>query len=104
MKGLLKLKLKADFYSAVKSGDSEALDSGTSQLGSKQRMRIIMMLMVRMMMMVMMMTDAIVKCIPAHMKPRSPSIGHKKKAINEQTIVPLYRFTCRSTCREQSKH
>jgi len=33
----LKLKLKADFYSAIKSGDSEALDGGTSQLGSQRK-------------------------------------------------------------------
>ena len=33
----LKLKLKDDFYSAIKSGDSEALDGGTSQLGSQRR-------------------------------------------------------------------
>ena len=32
----LKLKLKTNLYSAVKSEDSEALDSGTSQLGSQR--------------------------------------------------------------------
>ena len=30
----LKLKLKSNLYSAIKSEDSEALDSGISQLGS----------------------------------------------------------------------
>jgi len=31
----LKLKLKTNLYSAIKSEDLEALDSGTSQLGSQ---------------------------------------------------------------------
>ena len=33
----LKLKLKTNLYSAIKSGDSEALDGGTSQRGSQRR-------------------------------------------------------------------
>jgi len=32
----LKLKFKTNLYSAIKSEDSEALDSGTSQLGSQR--------------------------------------------------------------------
>jgi len=33
----LKLKLKTNLYSAIKSGDSEALDGGTSQRGGQRR-------------------------------------------------------------------
>jgi len=33
---LLKLKLKTNLYSAIKSEDSEALDGGTSQLSSQR--------------------------------------------------------------------
>ena len=33
----LKLKLKTNLYSAIKSGDSEALDGVTSQRGSQRR-------------------------------------------------------------------
>ena len=32
-----KVKLKTNLYSAIKSGDSEALDGGTSQRGSQSR-------------------------------------------------------------------
>ena len=32
----LKLKLKTNLYSAIKSEDSEALDGGTSQLSSQR--------------------------------------------------------------------
>ena len=33
---MLKLKLETNLYSAIKSENSEALDSGTSQLGSQR--------------------------------------------------------------------
>jgi len=33
---LLKLKLKTNLYSAIKSEDSEALDGGTTQLSSQR--------------------------------------------------------------------
>ena len=33
----VKVKLKTNLYSAIKSGDSEALDGGTSQRGSQRR-------------------------------------------------------------------
>ena len=33
---VLMLNVKTDLYSAIKSEDSEALDSGTSQLGSQR--------------------------------------------------------------------
>ena len=33
----VKVKLKTNLYSAIKSGDSEALDGGTSQQGSQRR-------------------------------------------------------------------
>jgi len=33
---VIKLRLKTNFYSAIKSKDSEALESGTSQLSSQR--------------------------------------------------------------------